>query len=477
MYFLLDTNLSMRLLECLDVMIYNGERMLKVAVLSLVSLLCCAVPLCGVDSWSTFSDKNFAYSVEYPSTWQVSSDPATGYFTVSSQVDKASLANTFSVEVEELSEADKNLDFFDYMDKGNRELKQKLEKLGHKNFKLIKSVADTLQGNVVHRITFKSSQFGNLMRMATLVRIRHEGRHFMLTCAGEEGYYYNLASADFERMIESFSFAARSSEYLENYMRVRGDLSGAESVYHWKGKAYGVIPGEKRKELFALEGYSIIRTVPKADGYYLLSREVALILDHRTDQVLDTWRNPLTGKDVPVLHIFNDPVNSDFGFTAENLTVLPMILPSSDLGEDIAFYSEYFPFYPNPLPRKEYPLNAQSDTYQASEFIQYIAEKADIANASLKSVPATYSFTRIYPWLPFMQMGDRPGNVVVFGRGRKLEGGFSALPKYLRDYVMTNKPDFATAPKVYTQPNETIWTYFKKQAELLKAQTPEIPEP
>jgi hypothetical protein len=255
---------------------------------------------------------------------------------------------------------------------------------------------------------------------------------------------------------------ANDHDYLKAFMRVRGDAAGGETVYHWTGKVYGMVPGEKKLELFAFEGFNIARTVPGEEGFELLTREAAFFIDYRTGEILETWRNPYTGHEVPVIQIWNDPVNQDFNFSESDLKFIRMILPSTDLGDEVAFHMDIFPFYPSPLPRKEYSLFSQSDTYQAAEFFQFFASRQDLLDPELGSVPACITWTRISPWMPFMRMSDRPGNLVFSCRGRKLEGGFDALPKKIRDYVLANKPEFAHAPEAWTEPNETSWTYFRK---------------
>jgi len=256
--------------------------------------------------------------------------------------------------------------------------------------------------------------------------------------------------------------AASDMEYLNDYMRVRGDLSGKEVVYHWTGTAYSYVPNENKKILFNFEGFNIARTVNTEGGYELLTREAAFYLDPLTGKILETWKNPFTGKTVPVVHVWNDPVNQDLTFGPEYLPYVRKMLPSTDLGDQIAFNNEIFPLYDNPLTRKEYGDFSQGDKYQSAEFFQFFVNKADLANKDLTSVPATISWTRISPWLPFMRMGDRPGNLVFVCRGRKLPGGYSELPLAIREYVEAQHPEYNSAPTEFLTPNETSWTYFKK---------------
>lgn len=251
-------------------------------------------------------------------------------------------------------------------------------------------------------------------------------------------------------------------EYLDDFMRVRGDASGKEVVYHWTGTVYSYIPNEKKRELFRFEGFNIARTVVNENGFELLTREAAFYIDPMTGKIMDTWKNPFTNQTVPVVQIWNDPVNQDMTFEADYLPYVRKILPSTDLGDVIAYNNDIFPFYDNPMPRKDYGEFSQSDTYQSAEFFQFFVNKDELAKKELTSVPAAISWTRLSPWMPFMRMGDRAGNLVFVCRGSKLKDGFAGLPQHIRDYVLANKPEFAQAPTDYVSPNETSWTYFKK---------------
>ncbi len=446
------------------------------ALIVLAVLMLMAPLALSAEEWATHTDGQKGYSVRHPVSWQVTSDSATGFFEARTQPDKAAPASTFSVVVTELSELDRNSDFYDYMAKGQAELKREFEANGFRNIRVVSSVADTLNGSVVHRLELRSDQYGSLAMRTQIVRIRHKNWHFTLTCSAEDGYYYDLARDDFEGMISSFRFQVNLPAYLKDYVRVRADLDGRETVWHWQGTVYGLVPGEKRRELFALEGYYIVRAESRDNGYVLVGREASLLLDHRTGLIAETWRNPYTGKDVPVLQIFNDPVNQDLTFEEQDFPFLPQILPRSELGGKLAYYSEIFPYSTNPLQRKDFPLNSQNNTYQAAEFSQYLVDAADLADPALTGVPAVYTFTRIQPWLPFMLMGERAGNVVLVGRGSKVPEGFSGLPQYLQDYVTQRHPEFAHAPETYTQPNATAWSYFKKLTEVERSTTQELPE-
>lgn len=140
--------------------------------------------------------------------------------------------------------------------------------------------------------------------------------------------------------------------YLRDYLRIRSDLSGKDSVYHIQGKVYSLIPGEKSMELFAYDAFQISRIVETETGFRLLAREAGVFRDHRTRQILHSWRNPFTQETLPIIHIWNDPVNQVFEYEANTLPFIRQFLPSTELEDKVVYHSEIFPFYPHVLPRR-----------------------------------------------------------------------------------------------------------------------------
>ncbi|MCB5264857.1 MAG: DUF1838 family protein [Candidatus Cloacimonetes bacterium] len=255
------------------------------------------------------------------------------------------------------------------------------------------------------------------------------------------------------------------SAYLQDYLRTRADLSGNETVFHFTGGVYSLIPGQKSMQLFAVDGYNISRLQKAEVGYQLLGKEVMLLLDHRTKEILGTWRNPFTGESTPVLHILNDPTNQSFVYEPEMLPYISSMLPSIKLDESTIYHSEIFPFYPHVLPRREYNAYVQSDSFQAAEITEYRVRNEALVDRSILCVPAEYNMSYISPWLPFMRMSDRAGQLLFVVRGEKLEGGFAALPPALKGYIFTHHTDFSQAPTIWTEPNQDPWSYFKELTE------------
>ncbi|MGH2830718.1 MAG: DUF1838 family protein [Actinomycetota bacterium] len=246
---------------------------------------------------------------------------------------------------------------------------------------------------------------------------------------------------------------------LAGLLKARASLDGRDTVTWFNGTTWGWVPGEQQRPVFAFEGYNVARAVPAEDGFDLLTREAVFYLDLATRAPLDRWSNPYTGSDVEVVHIWNDPVNQRLRPGGPRG---PFRLPVTDCGDEIVMTLDVYLTHPSPLPPSEFPQHSGADLYQAAELFQFFCRRADVADDAVADAPSRVSWTRIGPWLPWMEMADRPGMLVYHGQGAKLPGGYAELPEWIRARVDAQAPQFATAPREFTEPNETSWTYFRK---------------
>ncbi|WP_218004775.1 DUF1838 family protein [Microtetraspora niveoalba] len=245
---------------------------------------------------------------------------------------------------------------------------------------------------------------------------------------------------------------------LEALVRARAGTDGREHTIWWSGDVYSQVPGEDTRRLFGFVGFNVARAVRVDGGYDLLTREAAFYLDPVTREIVETWRNPFTGEDVEVLHVWNDPVNQRFRLESP---YGPWHAPYTDLGETVVFNLDIPISAPSALPVAEWPKNSAGDVYRAMELFQFYAPRAGLLDPAVASVRCDVSWMRLSAWLPWMEMAQRPGGLVFHCRGAKLDS-YDDLPAGVRAYVGKHHPEYAHAPEEFTAPNETSWTYFKK---------------
>jgi len=260
-----------------------------------------------------------------------------------------------------------------------------------------------------------------------------------------------------------------------------GAEHGDEVVYHFSGNIYSRVPGERDRLLFRGEGMNVRACLfyddpVRGPGYSIVSREVLLYIDPATGEVVDRWENPFTGDTVDVMQVHNDPVNNGPTWARDENGE-----PSRRFGDfrvegPYVFMPFEVPlFYRNPLggDYQDYAGNM----YHAMEIFDFAAMGDELFDP--QNHPVAYpmvSWVRISQWMPWMEMGGRPGLMVFNFMGRKLPGGFDELPQVMINEIRENYPIYETAPPLDdTRSNETTWTKFKLLTD--QARSAEAEEP
>ncbi|WNG27845.1 DUF1838 domain-containing protein [Cystobacter fuscus] len=258
---------------------------------------------------------------------------------------------------------------------------------------------------------------------------------------------------------------SKPGDTLLGFVKTRGSIDPEqEVVFYWTGFIYSSVQESSlpvtrsNKVLFKFEGYNITRFQKTAEGYQQLSREASFYEDPTTGEILECWNNPLNGRSVSVVHVWNDPVNNRFGEKDASL------LAHTEDGDRVVYSTDILLAYPSPLPVAQYPDYSGGNLYQAAELFNFYVSRAALEDSRLVTVPADISWTRVGPYLPWMQMGSQPGQLIYQTHGRKLMGGWAELPPHLRDYVTRSFPEYQHAPTEWPagQGNATSWRYFKQ---------------
>ncbi len=247
---------------------------------------------------------------------------------------------------------------------------------------------------------------------------------------------------------------------------------GEPVVTWWQGHVFSRIQGERDRLLFDVQGTNIracvtVNDPQKGYGYRMVSKEVMLYIDPQTKQVLRTWKNPFIGKDVEVVHVANDPVNSQSP-TFANSERGPYKFNATIKDGYVLSNVEAPLFYSNPLAGEF--QDYIGGRYQAIELFNFFMREDDLRDGKKAAVEhMSISWVRVAQWLPWMEMADRPGSMIFNASGMRLKK-YEDLPEVMRKEIETNYPQFKSPPLDDKRPNETSWTYFKKRVEAKKKQ-------
>lgn len=240
---------------------------------------------------------------------------------------------------------------------------------------------------------------------------------------------------------------------------------GVVSTFYWNGEAFARVQGERDRKLFRVEGMNIRQCATVVDpvrgkGWRLVSRELLLYLDPNTGEVLKKWANPWTGKTVDVVQTANDPVNQPV-FYPVGRDGKPLVWPGAANGNAWWMTTTIPLLYENPLggPYQKYV----GGMYHATEMFNFLGDVDDLLNDRRDTAEVRVGWVRLASWLPWMEMGDRPGILYFHTAGRKLDR-FEEMSQVMRDEIARNYPTYTSPPPVDdVRPNETSWTYFRKQ--------------
>jgi len=243
-------------------------------------------------------------------------------------------------------------------------------------------------------------------------------------------------------------------------------LDGQPRFAIWEGQAYSRVPAEKDRLLFKVVGINTrqcttVSDDKRGDGYRSVSREVMLYLDPDSGKVLRRWKNPWTDKKVDVIHVANDPVNMRSPRFAYDEKGKQFKVKGQVVGDLFLTTSEVPLFYTNPLGGDF--QNYVGGEYQAIElFNDYLNAESLFDRDQVKGPRLYLSWARVSQWLPWMEMGSRPGQMIFHTRGYSVDST-DEMPDVLLKELEKSYPEYLTPPPVDdSRPNETSWTFFRK---------------
>jgi len=235
-------------------------------------------------------------------------------------------------------------------------------------------------------------------------------------------------------------------------------LEEGKPVYGmWEGRIWSRVQGEKDRHLFNVVGINVrqcdcVEDPVRGKGFRSVGREIMMYLDPETNEILEKWENPWTGETVDVVHVANDPVSMRSYVYEKDEEGNVSAKTSFRKYGDVAVTSYEIPlFYNNPL-SGDYQKYV-GGTYHAMEIFNTYYKAEELTNSKI---------TRISQWLPWMEMGSRPGWIIANATGESIleqDGVWPSIEKILNERYPVYKTPPARDDK---RPNETSWTVFKK---------------
>lgn len=244
------------------------------------------------------------------------------------------------------------------------------------------------------------------------------------------------------------------------YARIQGDINfGRQKFYWFKGSVMAVRPGQQTQDILGAQGFGVIRLAGREDGTIERTcSQLGLYTDLRSGEVIDEWHNPFNDETVKVVHVAMKPVNytieeffpapPSYGHdTGEAPPRIPFILPWYQHGDWLEMQFNLHMAYPNPLQPDEWPRESAGPMVQASEMFTHHVKAEDMQNADITSLDYRGSWSRLTPWLPWMLMGQEPGNCSYGAFMSNCAHPGDVLSRSVVDYAEKHYADYFEAPE------------------------------
>ncbi len=90
---------------------------------------------------------------------------------------------------------------------------------------------------------------------------------------------------------------------------------------------------------------------------------------------------------------------------------------------------------------------------------------SEVMDPNVTSASCVTSWARVGQWLPFMEMGNRPGVMVYHSDSYKLLGGIDEVPTDIRKHTEKHYPQYLESPRTWQDLslNESQLTESKKE--------------
>ena len=190
------------------------------------------------------------------------------------------------------------------------------------------------------------------------------------------------------------------------------------------------------------------RDLDERGAYETTAISMVFYTDLESGELLSKFNNPYTGETVDINYFPAKPSKRKYSIDGpksepparpgyeviDSHPLGPATIEGDDVWVRVDDVTRFEPQTPEAGP-----------VFRVNDWSTYHGAVSDVANTDIKNAPATWHFNDILSWPPYLNMGDRPGDFVSRGFGRKVSS-FSAMPRRLHDFIKARHPDVYKDP-------------------------------
>lgn len=241
----------------------------------------------------------------------------------------------------------------------------------------------------------------------------------------------------------------------ERFVRMRTSPDGKPVMWVYGGVLLVKVEGQAARPLVGVGGMSFTRAIEESPGVYLWQLdEVGYYRDLATGKVLDTFLNPLNGKEVrpanyrsPQRMVYRDSQVTTRDPVPPGTVFDGRITRLADVGGVTAMTEDLYVSVPAQAAQEGKP--ARPARHLAS-LATFTARASDVDNNSRRWIDCRLSYATMNSFAPWLQMSDVPGvqNMRLSGRKCRLfEAG--VIPDWLRGRIASDHPQYFDEPTTW----------------------------
>lgn len=211
--------------------------------------------------------------------------------------------------------------------------------------------------------------------------------------------------------------------------RTRAKLLGSvenQLVYtFYRLHLYGYMHDGNLVPFFTMNNLNISRWTPLDSGNFLsVSAECGVYCTFDTNEVLDVWKNPITGEKRKVWDFIGGPIDVEFGpdgATVGGVAELkePEVLRMEVMGDKVFMPIISAMSHKSPFTPEEWPKSSPGKIRYWDSLALAAAQVDDILDPSVSMAPSFLQFQNLGSWHPWLGLGGHEGRTYGQAYGTK----------------------------------------------------------
>lgn len=241
-------------------------------------------------------------------------------------------------------------------------------------------------------------------------------------------------------------------DQVKAFMKAQNSLSEGKTIWRTRGIIMAALPNQTPFPILRFMGCEQKWHRPLGGNRYVTySSLINFLCDYETNQILNDFRNPITGKLNKVRHyVSRIPEGAEISEEGVFLNIVRKAYPDFYAGSrfdmDIEVIEDTISF------RGEVKWPPELREPPSSSVQSFFARFSEVMNPELSWVPSHFAGHVLMKWYPWMEMDQQPGHMLWHATGYKIRSHDSLPREYMervtRDYadIFDKSPELDVGP-------------------------------